>query len=454
MNLIKSRGGRLAAFGGMYLSEGLPQGFASVALALEFKRRGMDAAAIGAFAGIILLPWSWKFLAGPLVDNLHLRRFGARKQWIVFAQTGMLLMLGVALCNMPEVVGGEAVGLGLFTGLMILHNVFAATQDVAIDAMACSVLEEDERGLANGVMFGAAQAGQAIGGAGVLAFKEWTGSFAAASLIVPGLLLVILTGVVTLVFEKSAARKMADGELVAPEPGDSGFAAVRDQVNDYIVTAAWTIFGNRNGLLGFALAMLPAGGLALSMVVSTLIAPTLGMSDGEIASLNLAGTLVWVPCCLVGGWLSDHFGRRLTLGVFAAMSIIPGLWVGWQFHQAGWLHPPEGVDGEWPREDALIRLWWIASIGFSVFNGLLYGIRTAFFMDIVNPRIAATHFTALMAMTNLVFSYTSVWQGRALSAEAWHWTIPQILLFDSILGVLFLFILPFVQPHGEVGEDV
>ncbi|MFN7343040.1 MAG: MFS transporter, partial [bacterium] len=71
MNLLKTKMGRLAAFGGLYFSEGLPQGFANIALVLEFKRRGMDDAAIGVFAGIVSLPWVWKFLIGPLVDNLH-----------------------------------------------------------------------------------------------------------------------------------------------------------------------------------------------------------------------------------------------------------------------------------------------------------------------------------------------------------------------------------------------
>ena len=141
MNLLKTKTGRLAAFGGLYMSEGLPQGFAGVALALEFKRRGMDAAALGTFAATIMLPWTWKFVMGPFVDNLHIRRFGARKQWIVFAQIGMLACLALALMRMPEFTAAGAVGLGLFTALMVLHNVFAATQDVAIDALACSVLK-------------------------------------------------------------------------------------------------------------------------------------------------------------------------------------------------------------------------------------------------------------------------------------------------------------------------
>lgn len=446
MNLLKTKPGRLAAFGGLYLSEGLPQGFAGVALILEFKRRGMDAAAIGIFAGIILLPWSWKFLVGPLVDNLHFRRFGARKQWIVAAQIGMLVTLCLALLKMPHFGDDGVIGLKLFTGLLILHNVFAASQDVAIDALACSILKKDERGLANGIMFGAAQAGSAIGGSGVIALKGVLGGFGPASLLVPMLLFGILICVITLICEKSAAQEMADGDLPAPEPGDGGLAAVTEQIRDYIMTTGRTVFGTARGRLGFLLAVLPFGGMALSMAVSTIIAPTLGMSDLEFSKLNLISTAVWVPCCLAGGWLSDRFGRRITLSLFAGISVLPGLWMGWQLKQAGWDHPPAGVDGVWPREDALIRMWWIAALIFSVFNGLMYGIKTAFFMDIVNPKIAGTHFTALMAMSNLVITYTAFWQGGALSTEAWGWTLWQIFLFDTILGVAFLAVIPFVQP--------
>jgi PAT family beta-lactamase induction signal transducer AmpG len=446
MNLLRTKTGRLTAFGGLYLSEGLPQGFSAVALTLEFKRQGMDAAAIGVFAGTILLPWSWKFLVGPLVDNLHFRRFGARKQWIVAAQIGMLLTLCLAMLKMPQFGDGGVIGLGLFTALLVLHNVFAATQDVAIDALACSVLKKDERGLANGIMFGSAQAGQAIGGSGVIALKSVLGGFTPASLLVPILLCGILICVITLICEKSAAQEMAEGELVGPEPGDSGLMAVREQIQDYIVTTGRTILGTMQGRLGFLLALLPLGGMALSMVISTIIAPTLGMEDGEIAKLNLVCTAVWVPCCLSGGWLSDHFGRRLTLGLFAGISVLPGLWMGWQLKQAGWDHPPDGIDGVWPREDALIRLWWIAAMIFSVFNGFMYGIKSAFFMDIINPKIAGTHFTALMAMSNLVITYTAIWQGNALSTEAWNWTLWQIFLFDTVLGLAFLAVLPFLQP--------
>jgi len=104
MNLLKTKTGRLAAFSGLYLSEGLPGGFLMMAIATELQRRGMGTAAYGTFVSVLALPWIWKFLMGPFVDNLRIKRFGARKQWIVGAQSGMLLALCAAMYFMPEKV--------------------------------------------------------------------------------------------------------------------------------------------------------------------------------------------------------------------------------------------------------------------------------------------------------------------------------------------------------------
>lgn len=452
-NILSTRMGRLCAFGGLYLSEGLPQGFCTVALIMEFKRRGMDDAAVGTFAAMIMLPWAWKFLFGPFVDNLRLRRFGARKQWIVAAQAGMLITLCLAMLRMPQFGEGGMIGMGLFTTLLLIHNVFAATQDVAIDALACQVLKEDERGLANGIMFAGAQAGAVIGGSAVLKLKGVLGDFGQASLIVPLLLCAILIGVITLICEKSAEQEMAEGDLVAPHPGDHGLDAVMDQIIDYFRIVGTTILGTTRGWLGFLIALLPMGGLALSIALSSLIAPQIGMTDDEVANLNLISSLVWLVCCMSGGWFSDRFGRRLTLGLFSVLSVLPGLWMGWQFAAAGWHHPPAGVDGQWPREEELIRMWWIASMVFSVFNGLRFGISSAFFMDLVNPKVAGTHFTALMAMCNLSVMFANFWQGRALSIEKWAWPVWLILLVDGVFGLLFLLILPFLKPSPAATRD-
>ncbi|HEY1459207.1 MAG TPA: MFS transporter, partial [Casimicrobiaceae bacterium] len=161
-NLLSSRHGRLTAFFLLYMTEGIPLGFTATAIATQMRRQGLDAAAIGAFVGSLYLPWAFKWVTGPFVDAFSSDRFGRRRLWILMMQAGMMATL---LFAMPVNFSTE---LGLFTAIILVHNCFAATQDVAIDALAVNVLPEHERGVANGVMFAGQSIGQAIGGSGVL----------------------------------------------------------------------------------------------------------------------------------------------------------------------------------------------------------------------------------------------------------------------------------------------
>ena len=458
-NLLSTRRGRLTAFFFLYLSEGLPQGFTGTAVALEFKRMGMNGAAIGTFAATIMLPWTWKWMMGPMVDNLHLKQFGRRKQWIVFAQTGMLLTLICAMLLFPDAsVAADGsrtfTGLALFSAVLLAHNIFAASQDVAIDALACTTLGESERGLANGLMFAGAQVGAALGGSGVLFLKGVVG-FGMASMIAPLLLIGIMTMVLLMIFEGQMPKVSGEdsGKSHAPHLATSH---VWERIAAYLGVVLRVFFLSRQGILGLILAVIPFGGMALSLTVSTVLTPTLGMTDNEIASMGLVASLVFTISCMTGGFLSDRFGRRTTLAVFSAGTLLPTLWMGWRLHEAGWTMPAgASPSGTWPRHEALIVSWWIASVVYSVFQGLMYGIRTAFYMDIVEPRIAATHFTACMALLNVVTIYSYWWQGKAVTPQAdggWGYTYLHIFLLDAALGAVFLLVLPFVKPAPRLEQ--
>jgi len=453
-NLLSTRKGRLAGFFCLYLSEGLPQGFTATAVALEFKRMGMNGAAIGTFAATIMLPWTWKWIMGPLVDNLHLKQFGRRKQWIVLAQVGMIITLVSAILLFPQVTtaadGSRAfTGLALFSAVLLAHNIFAASQDVAIDALACTTLAEHERGVANGLMFAGAQTGAAIGGSGVLYLKSALG-FSTASLLAPLMLAGIMTMVVLMIFEYSVSHAVTAEAEKPPSDHPATAGHKLRKIAAYLAVVLRVFFLTRRGFLGLVLAVIPFGGMALSLTVSNVLTPTLGMTDSEIATMGLVCSLVFTICCMAGGFLSDRFGRRLTLAVFSAGTLLPTLWMGWRLHAAGWDFPAgASTDGTWPRHEVLIAAWWSASLVYSVFQGLMYGIRTAFYMDIVEPRIAATHFTACMALLNVVTIYSYWWQGKAITPLAeggWGCTYLHIFLLDAILGALFLLILPFVRP--------
>ncbi|MFC1851149.1 hypothetical protein ACFL27_13220 [candidate division CSSED10-310 bacterium] len=92
-DLLATKRGRLTAFFFLYLTEGIPLGFAAIAVATYLRRQGVGPAEIGTFVGSFYLPWSFKFLMGPVVDIFSSERWGRRRMWIVFAQVMMVLTL-------------------------------------------------------------------------------------------------------------------------------------------------------------------------------------------------------------------------------------------------------------------------------------------------------------------------------------------------------------------------
>ena len=240
-----------------------------------------------------------------------------------------------------------------------------------------------------------------------------------------------------------------EGDEPGEEVSPGGLPKALQEIGAYLVTVLKTFFGTRRGFLGLLIASLPGGGMALSLIVSIVLSPTLGMTDNEIATLGLVCSLIFVVFCITGGFLSDRIGRRRALALFMAGTLLPTLWIGWRLHSEGLIHPVGmSPDGNWPRHEELIHAWWIASVFYSIFNGLGYGVRTAFFMDIVEPKIAATQFTACMALLNLVTIYSYWWEGKAITPVAdggWGLTYLQIFVLDAVFGSLILLVLPFVK---------
>jgi hypothetical protein len=94
--------------------------------------------------------------------------------------------------------------------------------------------------------------------------------------------------------------------------------------------------------------------------------------------------------------------------------------------------------------DTLLTTFWAACLVYAVFNGLMYGTRTALFMDITTPAVAATQFTAYMALLNFVIQYSARWQGLALE----RWGYPATLTIDGAVGLISLSLLPLMASKG------
>ncbi|HET9952483.1 MAG TPA: MFS transporter [Candidatus Eisenbacteria bacterium] len=425
-NLLATRRGRLAAFFLLYLTEGIPSGFSGTALATQMRRQGLEPAVIGSFIAALYLPWAVKWAFGPFVDVLSVERWGRRRMWILLTQTAMAVTLVVAM-------GVDfRTHLALFTAIILLHNVFAATQDVAIDALAVNVLGEDERGLANGLMFGGQYVGIALGGSGVLFLTAAIG-FQPSFLLVAGAILLV-TALVPLPMREPPGPPR-------PDTGRRGIRALAAELGLFARDTAAAFTSSRSAFLAIFLALLPMGAYALSFSLQSNLAVELGLSDREVGTLGLVTTILAAGFCVLGGWLSDRFGRRRTLALFIACTTVPTLFLAAALQRFGWIVPidPQLANRPLPAPE-LVTLFWAAALTYAIFQGLMYGVGTAIFMDVTSARVAATQFTAYMALTNLVFSYSSFWQGHAMQ----RWGYPMTLVVDAAFGLLSLGLLPFM----------
>lgn len=434
-NLLATKLGRLAAFFFLYMTEGIPLGFTATAVATQMRRDGLTPGQIGVFVGILYLPWSWKFLMGPVIDVVYSDRLGKRRGWIIAMQVLMSLSL---LAAYPIDFSSR---LYLFTGVVLLINIFGAAQDVAIDALACGVLKEEERGLANGLMFAGAYTGQAVGGSLVLTLAAVTG-FKPTFFFVAGCIFAV-----TMFVALPMREKRSDGE---PVKRGGSLKAIGDDITDYVFTAFWAFFGSRAAAVGLVVALLPAGAYSLSLALQTNLAVELGFSDAKVAQLALVSTVLSAIGCVVGGFLSDRFGRKRMLAIYLVGTAIPSAYLAWTMHQHHWIMPVDlGLTDRPVPHAVLIQTFWYANIAFAVFQGLMYGTRTALFMDICTPEVAATQFTAYMSCLNLVIMYSSWWQGWCIDRYGY----PTTLTLDAGLGLICIVLFPLMTKHGPKTSD-
>lgn len=434
-NLLATRKGRLAAFFALYITEGIPLGFAATAIAYHLRKLGVGPAEIGAFVGSFYLPWAFKWAFGPLVDVFRSQRWGHRRAWIIGTQLVMAATLAsLVFVKLPE-------QLWLFTLVLLVHNSFAAMQDVAIDALACNSLKEDERGLANGMMFAGAAIGQAIGGSGVLFLTAYTG-FQPTFFFV-ALAILMVTTFVVLPMKEAVISAVSEPAAAAVK----GLRAAGNEMRSFAVASFKSFLETRGAFAGVAFSLLPAGAMALGLALRSNLSAELGLSENETAQLELWANIISAASMVMGGWLSDKLGRRRTLFVYLALMSLPAAWLSWRLQQLGYVMPRTPGSGG-PLDPALASSLWAATLVYNIFLGLMYGTRSAIMMDVTNPKVAATQFTAYMAMANLAIAYSATWQGLAVEAFGY----PKTLMLDACLGLINLLLIYQLRP-SKAGEE-
>lgn len=157
----------------LYFIQGLPYGFQTSFLPIVLRTHGISLTKLGFFR-MLFLPWLCRAMWAPLVDM-----YGTKLKWLLASIIGLLLTCLLGSLGSPD-------DLIFLCVVLLLLNVFSATQDIVVDGVAVAILASDELGGGNTAQVVGYKIGAIFGG-GVLIWLMnavgWTGMFLGLALL-------------------------------------------------------------------------------------------------------------------------------------------------------------------------------------------------------------------------------------------------------------------------------
>uniref|UniRef100_A0A1A9ZLW7 Major facilitator superfamily (MFS) profile domain-containing protein n=1 Tax=Glossina pallidipes TaxID=7398 RepID=A0A1A9ZLW7_GLOPL len=125
----------------LYILQGIPIGLIA-AVPMLLQNRGASYREQAEFS-ITLWPFSLKLLWAPIVDSCYIRGFGRRKSWLVPSQYMIGIFMLFLSMHVERWLGGNGLepNVPLLTLVFFLLNFLAATQDIAVDGWALTMLK-------------------------------------------------------------------------------------------------------------------------------------------------------------------------------------------------------------------------------------------------------------------------------------------------------------------------
>ena len=294
--------------------------------------------------GIASIPWFLKFIWGGIVDYFFI--YG-RKRFIILGATLASICLIILTFIYPNNF------LILFTILLFLSHIGIIFIDVSADAWAIEISKKNERGKINGAMIIGMTIGIAIG---AILFAVISKNVGYPYVFLTTGLMVLLLSVFPLIIKE--VRKIKIHEKIRYIL----FSEFKKKVTILVSIFSFLLLINRG----------------LHYIFPIFQKTVLNLDIVQIALLGNFGIIFAVIGALVGGYLSDRWGRKKVMYVFITICLI---------FSASLIFVKR-----W--EDLLLYIPIIFS--FSAFNAAFLALA----MDITNPRIGATQFSIITSIAN------------------------------------------------------
>lgn len=334
-------------FGNLYFSEGILLTLASVIIPIYLLDNGISIALATLIAGLTAAPWYMKFAIGPIID--HYYSIG-KKPFIIaggiIGGTGLFLIILIDPFTL----------IIPFALILFLSHLGIVFLDVSCDGWVIQISKENERGKINGAMTAGLFAGMIFASSVLAPIAEIYGYnicfFVAGAAM-------LMTLIFALAVREQKLSKRAE-KIVALLKKEFKKSAVQ------LIALYSSVQGIGFGLLIFA----------IPLYMKTI----LQLNIGQIGLVLSIYPLTMVIGSLIGGTLSDRWGRKIILYIFMSVSIV--------------------------FSAALIYAdtWLIVAIIYGIIGflqgGGLYAAGGALLMDNCNPKIGATQYSIYASITN------------------------------------------------------
>jgi len=415
--LIDSYRARVITLSSLYVAQGVPWGFITVTMVTFLAAEGADAGDLAYLLTLGTLPWSFKFLWGPIIDRFQMPKLGRRRPWILIAQTGMIALL-VTMLMVPDLTNN----ISLLGALFFVYNLFTALQDVSTDALAVDVLQPHEFERVNSYMFTAKSLGGIVGGAGLGTIIGIVGIKGAFLIQIPILVLIMM--VPLFMRERPGEKRFPwdESEDVVVDDKPEEDEESRDMF--VILNNIKTAFSVRSAQLGIVVSLTISLAFILIPILPLLFLQELGWSQEEFNATK--GGIILVVTML-GAMAGGELGRRLggkSMLMYAALSASLTTLVWGMF------------DNLWSEGWFMMLVWIVHTFLWAIVSICAYSLM----MRVTWAEVGGTQFTAYMSMMNL--SAIMGYQLAPIFAERYNYQtifyIAAVLETFVVLAALFI----------------
>ena len=286
----------------LYLLQAIPQGLIYFSIQDWLTGNGFSIKDIALITAIASVPWSLKFLIAPFIDCYSKSSMGGRRSWILFSIFFLASTILSAAFITTKSLQPLILGLVFFTSLLA-----TSILDVSTDGLAIDILDKDERGTVNGMMWASRTFGLSLSGISSAYIMKQYGLTIAVVFVG---IFIFFFGILLSIFKENKNNKYLSFKILRIRNNQLSL-----NIKEIIKVIFISIRKNHIPLLLlFCLSSNIASGIHFSSI-SYLYTNYANWNSFDITYYRSVALYGGVIAAFLGGYLSDKINSKIIIGI-------------------------------------------------------------------------------------------------------------------------------------------